>query len=76
MITTMLKKYKNLLFIVLALCVIVLSFIGFLFFDLDSNMMYMICIVDIVVVALLLYIHNYKDHHYGGKFKKDFPDAH
>ena len=64
------------LLIGIGLTVLILSFIGLLFFDLDSNMMYMICVVDIVVVALLLYIHNYKDHHYGGKFKKDFPDAH
>lgn len=71
----MLKKYADSLLVVIGLCVIVLSFIGYTFFGLSLNMMYLICIADIILVILLLYIRNYKDHHYGGNFKKDFPDA-
>ena len=66
---------KDSLVIVVGFVIIVLSFIGYLFFHLSSNLMYFICIADVIVVVLLLYVHNYKDNHYGGKFKKDFPDA-
>lgn len=29
-----------------------------------------------VAVTAILYVRNYKDHHYGGKFNDHFPDAH
>ncbi len=38
--------------------------------------MYAICGIVLVIMVLLLYIRNYKNNHYGGKFKNDFPDAH
>ncbi len=71
----MLKKSKDSLLVVIGLCIIVLTVIGYLYFNLSSNLMYFICIADVILMVLLLYICNYKDHHYGGNFKKDFPDA-
>ena len=38
--------------------------------------MYAICGIVLVIMILLLYIRNYKNNHYGGKFNNDFPDAH
>lgn len=71
----MLKKYADSLLIVIGLGIIILTVIGYLYFNLSSNAMYLICMADVILVILLLYIRNYKDHHYGGNFKKDFPDA-
>ena len=56
--------------------IIVGTVICYLFYNLNSTTMYAICGIVLVIMVVLLYIRNYKNNHYGGKFKNDFPDAH
>lgn len=65
------KKYMDAFLVILGLLIIVGTVICYLFYNLNSTTMYAIC-----GIVLLLYIRNYKNNHYGGKFKNDFPDAH
>ena len=58
--------------VVLGLIILIYAGIQFLFYNLSANTFFTICILVIVALVLTLYIRNYKDHHYGGKFKNDF----
>ena len=70
------KKYVDAFLVIIGLLIIVVTVIYYLFYNLNSTIMYAICGIVLVVMILLLYIRNYKNNHYGGKFKNDFPDAH
>ena len=70
------KKYVDAFLVIIGLLIIVGTVIYYLFYNLNSTIMYAICGIVLVVMILLLYIRNYKNNHYGGKFKNDFPDAH
>ena len=70
------KKYLDTFLVFIGLLIIVGTVIYYLFYNLNSTIMYAICGIVLVVMILLLYIRNYKNNHYGGKFKNDFPDAH
>ena len=70
------KKYLDTFLVIIGLLIIVGTVIYYLFYNLNSTIMYAICGIVLVVMILLLYIRNYKNNHYGGKFKNDFPDAH
>ena len=70
------KKYVDAFLVIIGLLIIVGTVIYYLFYNLNSTTMYAICGIVLVVMILLLYIRNYKNNHYGGKFKNDFPDAH
>lgn len=61
---------------IIGLLIIVGTVIYYLFYNLNLATMYVICGIVLVIMVLLLYIRNYKNNHYGGKFKNDFPDAH
>ena len=62
--------------VIIGLLIIVGTVIYYLFYNLNSTTMYAICGIVLVVMIFLLYIRNYKNNHYGGKFKNDFSDAH
>ena len=70
------KKYVDAFLVIIGLLIIVGTAICYLFYNLNSTTMYAICGIVLVIMILLLYIRNYKNNHYGGKFKNDFPDAH
>ena len=70
------KKYVDAFLVIIGLLIIVGTVICYLFYNLNSTTMYAICGIVLVVMILLLYIRNYKNNHYGGEFKNDFPDAH
>lgn len=70
------KKYVDAFLVIIGLLIIVGTVIYYLFYNLNSTIMYAICGIVLVVMILLLYIRNYKNNHYGGKFNNDFPDAH
>ena len=70
------KKYVDAFLVIVGLLIIVGTVICYLFYNLNSTTMYAICGIVLVIMILLLYIRNYKNNHYGGKFKNDFPDAH
>ena len=70
------KKYVDAFLVIVGLLIIVGTVICYLFYNLNSTTMYAICGIVLVIMVLLLYIRNYKNNHYGGKFKNDFPDAH
>ena len=70
------KKYVDAFLVIIGLLIIVGTIICYLFYNLNSTTMYAICGIVLVVMIFLLYIRNYKNNHYGGKFKNDFPDAH
>ena len=70
------KKYVDAFLVIIGLLIIVGTVICYLFYNLNSTTMYAICGIVLVIMILLLYIRNYKNNHYGGKFKNDFPDAH
>ena len=70
------KKYVDAFLVIIGLLIIVGTAICYLFYNLNSTTMYAICGIVLVVMILLLYIRNYKNNHYGGKFNNDFPDAH
>ena len=70
------KKYVDAFLVIIGLLIIVGTVIYYLFYNLNSTTMYAICGIVLVVMIFLLYIRNYKNNHYGGKFKNDFPDAH
>ena len=70
------KKYVDAFLVIIGLLIIVGTVIYYLFYNLNSTTMYAICGIVLVIMVLLLYIRNYKNNHYGGKFKNDFPDAH
>ena len=70
------KKYVDAFLVIIGLLIIVGTAICYLFYNLNSTTMYAICGIVLVIMVLLLYIRNYKNNHYGGKFKNDFPDAH
>lgn len=70
------KKYVDTFLVIIGLLIIVGTVICYLFYNLSSITMYAICGIVLVIMILLLYIRNYKNNHYGGKFKNDFPDAH
>ena len=70
------KKYVDTFLVIIGLLIIVGTVICFLFYSLNPTTMYAICGIALVIMVLLLYIRNYKNNHYGGKFKNDFPDAH
>ena len=70
------KKYVDAFLEIVGLLIIVGTVICYLFYNLNSTTMYAICGIVLVIMVLLLYIRNYKNNHYGGKFKNDFPDAH
>lgn len=69
------KKYVDAFLVIIGLLIIVGTIICYLFYNLNSTTMYAICGIVLVVMIFLLYIRNYKNNHYGGKFKNDFPDA-
>lgn len=74
----MMKKDSMLIDVILvigALAIVCASAIGFLMFDLKENTMYIISGITIAVAIVLLYIRNYKNSSYGGKFKDRYPDA-
>ena len=60
--------------VIIGLLIIVGTVVCYLFYNLNSTTMYVICGIVLVIMVLLLYIRNYKNNHYGGKFKNDFPD--
>lgn len=70
------KKYVDAFLVIVGLLIIVGTVIYYLFYNLNSATMYVTCGIVLVTMILLLYIRNYKNNHYGGKFKNDFPDAH
>ena len=70
------KKYVDAFLVIIGLLIIVGTVICYLFYNLNPTTMYAICGIVLVIMVLLLYIRNYKNNHYGGKFKNDFPDAH
>ena len=70
------KKYVDTFLVIIGLLIIVGTVICYLFYNLNPTTMYAICGIVLVIMVLLLYIRNYKNNHYGGKFKNDFPDAH
>ena len=70
------KKYVDAFLVIIGLLIIVGTIICYLFYNLNSTTMYAICGIVLVIMVVLLYIRNYKNNHYGGKFKNDFPDAH
>ena len=70
------KKYLDTFLVIIGLLIIVGTVICYLFYNLHPTTMYDICGIVLVIMVLLLYIRNYKNNHYGGKFKNDFPDAH
>ena len=70
------KKYLDTFLVIIGLLIIVGTVICYLFYNLNPTTMYAICGIVLVIMVLLLYIRNYKNNHYGGKFKNDFPDAH
>ena len=70
------KKYVDAFLVIIGLLIIVGTVICYLFYNLNSTTMYAICGIVLVVMVLLLYIRNYKNNHYGGKFKNDFFDTH
>ena len=70
------KKYVDAFLVIVGLLIIVGTVICYLFYNLNSTTMYAICGIVLVIMVLLQYIRNYKNNHYGGKFKNDFPDAH
>ena len=70
------KKYVDTFLVIIGLLIIVGTVICCLFYNLNPTTMYAICGIVLVIMVLLLYIRNYKNNHYGGKFKNDFPDAH
>ena len=70
------KKYVDAFLVIIGLLIIVGTVICYLFYNLNSTTMYAICGIVLVIMVVLLYIRNYKNNHYGGKFKNDFPDAH
>ena len=70
------KRYVDAFLVIIGLLIIVGTVICYLFYNLNSTTMYAICGIVLVIMVLLLYIRNYKNNHYGGKFKNDFPDAH
>lgn len=44
----------------------------FLYGKMSSHTLFIIDIVLIAVLVIYLYVTNYKDNHYGGKFHQDF----
>lgn len=62
------------LIIALGLVIIVLSFALFMFNYLNESTMYIICGITLAALIVFLYIRNYKDSGYGGRFKKHYPD--
>lgn len=70
------KKYVDTFLVIIGLLIIIGTVICYLFYNLNKTTMYAICGIVLVIMVLLLYIRNYKNNHYGGKFKNDFPDAH
>lgn len=64
------KKYLDYIYLLLGFVVIISAI-----YNLNSSTMYMLCGATIICLILFLYIRNYKDHHYGGKFTKHFPSA-
>ena len=70
------EKYADAFLVIIGLLIIVGTVVCYLFYNLNSTTMYVICGIVLVIMVLLLYIRNYKNNHYGGKFKNDFPDAH
>ena len=70
------KKYADAFLVIIGLLIIVGTVVCYLFYNLNPTKMYAICGIVLVIMVLLLYIRNYKNNHYGGKFKNDFPDAH
>ena len=70
------KKYADAFLVIIGLLIIVGTVVCYLFYNLNSTTMYVICGIVLVIMVLLLYNRNYKNNHYGGKFKNDFPDAH
>ncbi len=69
------KKCVDAFLVIIGLLIIVGTGICYLFYKLNLTTMYAICGIVLVVMIVLLYIRNYKNNHYGGKFDDDFPDA-
>ena len=44
----------------------------FLYGKMSAHSLFIVGIVLIAVLLIYLYVTNYKDHHYGGKFHQDF----
>ena len=65
------KKYGDAFLVIIGLLIIVGTVICYLFYNLNSTTMYAVCGIVLVIMILLLYIRNYKNNHYGGKFKND-----
>ena len=68
------KRYVDTFLVIIGLLIIIGTVICYLFYNLNPTTMYTICGIVLVIMVLLLYIRNYKNNHYGGKFKNDFPD--
>ena len=64
------KKYVDAFLVIIGLLIIVGTVIYYLFYNLNSTIMYAICGIVLVVMILLLYIRNYKNNHYGGTNSK------
>ena len=70
------EKYVDAFLVIIGLLIIVGTVICYLFYNLNPTTMYAVCGIVLVIMVVLLYIRNYKNNHYGGKFRNDFPDAH
>ena len=70
------KKHMDIYLVIIGLLIIIGTVICYLFYNLNPSTMYVICGIVLAIMILLLYIRNYKNNHYGGKFNNDFPDAH
>ncbi len=44
----------------------------FLYGKMSAHSLFIVGIILIAVLLIYLYVTNYKDHHYGGKFHQDF----
>lgn len=64
------KKYVDAFLVIIGLLIIVGTVIYYLFYNLNSTIMYAICGIVLVVMILLLYIRNYKNNHYGAQIQK------
>ena len=66
------KKYLDTFLVIIGLLIIIGTVICYLFYNLNPTTMYAVCGIVLVIMVVLLYIRNYKNNHYGGKFKMIF----
>lgn len=69
------KMLVDVMLVVVAIMIVVGSAIGFFFFELEATMFYIILGSTLAIALIVLYVRNYKDSSYGGKFNERYPDA-